>query len=382
MKILFFPPPNLEVYMLYLDWLNALKEVEYTQVVGFSEGFGDLQGKTQRIREIILDQKPDAILGFDLYFMGFTIEHKILHKPIMEELKVPYFSIFTGDYFHIIHALISPIRFFPNFKGAMICEEGYVDLMRVFMHKPCIDVGYTFPELAIRPEKLKVRSSVLVKNIDRYKKDLDYDYCFISQEIEEFKKNLISFQGSFVEALNLLPEYLRRNLLSLIVMEEIHAQRQIEWYEDAVRHLEKVGLEVVSRFAISSFVDFLNLAKEFVLVVGDQNSFLGGVLDRFSWLGLRLGSIPLLPSWGGWDNSISGTLSNWDDLRDFISEFKDPYKRVEIQRSMYQHFAETSKWREKIRQAREWMEAVLNEKVPGPRVELGTPGFSGLRSTT
>ncbi len=382
MKILFFPPPNLEVYILYLDWLNALKGVEYTQVVGFSEGFADLQRNTQRIREIILEQKPDAVLGFDLYFMGFTIEHKILHKPIMEELGVPYFSIFTGDYFRIIHALISPIRFFTNFKGIMVCENGYADLIRLFLYKPCMNVGYTFPEISIKPEKLRVRPSVLAKNIELYKKQLDYDYCFISQEMKEFKERLMSFRGPLVEALALLPEYLRRNLLPLMAMEEVYARRQVMWHEDAVKHLGEVGLEVVSRFAVGSFVEFLNMAKEYLLFVGDQNPFSDGELDRFSWLGLRLGSIPLLPSWAGWDDSISGTLSGWDELNNFVSELEDPFRRMELHRIMYQHFAESSKWREKIRRARDWMEALLNEKVPGPRVELGTPGFSGLRSTT
>lgn len=359
MKIILFPPSEVEAYFYYVDWANTLLELDVDLVL-FEERYQDLVKGKNNIRDKINSLKPDLILGFDLYFMGFAQEDSVLIRPMFEPLEIPYVSILTSNWLGQVSALISSARFFRYLVGMIsILEEGPL-LVEKVLGRECKKIAYSYPDIKVNFEKWGVRDEVLFQNISRHERKWTFRDDFVEDRLKEIKeriKGLLNKGTKIGELMAMFGEDLAWSMVSCQVIDDAHWQWCHRLFEGMIERFDMAGLQISDKILVSGLEHVVNCLREFKGVVGERMRFSRNELDRLSWFALRVGGVPFVfetefPDVDWWWR-IREDLAN---LEEIVKKFSDKKVRQEVFGEMYSYLQEKSNFKESVAGILEWLE--------------------------
>ncbi len=351
MKILFLPPPNIELYFFYVDWMIVLQDIG-VQVVGFEEHFHKLVGNVNSMREIVNEVGPDLVLGFDQFFMGFKVDKGVLFVSVFEEQKVPYIPIFTGDYLDQVFGSISPVRFFSYLRGIVVCDDQWEVLVNRFLSKPSFSVRFPLDKFG-KFEPSNVDRRAIIRNMDAWEKRMDGEYVvsetevLFSQILDKAKDGL-----SVIEVLDALGEEICLCPAVLSLFMDVESKCQIEMRNRIKRQLSEIGVDVEMRVVFNSIHQLVETWHKWWCCYSGLNLFSNALIDRFSYFSIRSGGFPLLLKPNG--NVIGLDLPIFEVLPKLGEE---KYRRDWIER--IREKMKVPNWKEDVVKFVRWVEDIL-----------------------
>ncbi len=324
MKVLLFPPSDIDLHFYYVDWANALLEIGVDLVL-FEERYQDLVKNQEALRDKILSLRPDVVLGFDLYFMGLKQEDSVLIRPLFDLMNLPYVSIFTANVLGQVSALVSPSRFFDYLVGVVSVPEEGKELVERALGLDCRPVDFSYPDISVNPEEWEVGDTVLVQNISHQERRWRFSEEFVWQDFQDIKrqiKDLLNQGANIGKVMGLFREGLGWSVVSCQVVEDAYWQWHREFFDRIETSLENGGLEVMDKLVVRSLEDAVNLMRRFRVVVGERPRFSSSRLSRLDWSALRVGGVPMV------FESEFPDVDWWWRIREDLSNLEEVVKRL------------------------------------------------------
>ncbi len=356
MKILFFPPANLELLPLFLDYIKLMKQLG-VQVILFEENYFQLIKMLKEIRFHLEQQKPDIVLGFDNYFLDVIIDKGIIHKPVFEELGVPYFSILTYAFFRLVPHIRSHIKMMDSLLGFGVMDDGYKLFVEQQLGKDCFVLDYSFPE---RGAAQTGERKVLVGAPDTVKGSNSFEDSFISDYTRQIyegvkKKTPIAFSSIYQD----IDEDLFSSVTGAFILGQIYSECFLDnmSFTDVLE--KRMGLEIVNRMSVRSINEAIDSLSKYLAVFSYYDIFSSTGMDKFSWFALRIGNVPMARRYGIWKELDINTFENEDELISLAETLSDRKKKREIYTALYEMAREKFDFESRLLAFIDW----VNERI-------------------
>ncbi len=360
-KIVIFPPAEIEDYLLYIDWMRALDVLGY-KVFAFEDDFQSLINDLDSVRKQIEEIKPDLIIGFNTYFLGFKVEKGVLFVSLFEVLKIPYVSIVTDKIFRFCVGLKSPIRFFKFLKGIIVCDISYQGFVKELLGVETKYVPFIFPELEIDWGNIDFEPKFVLMDFS-YEKKLGSLSCeFNSKELVDCKQQLTKamLESRFgAQLFDFIPKELKATALACFVYEDCYNSYVTERLSKAAEVLRSNAIEYTREVPFHTLHLGIQQLRRYIGLIGCLDPFMEGELDRFIWFTIRSGALPVVSKKGLFGDDLPNVFSNLEELVDVFSKLSMREVRIDCAKQIYKQFLEKFPAVECVKEACGWLRGLL-----------------------